>query len=188
LQFFIGWECAQLICVCAPPYGEQISSPGSDMRLTSYSDYTLRMLMYLAINADRITTIAEIAKAYHISETHLMKVAHQLGVAGDIETIRGRNGGIRLVKPLAAINLGRIVRRTEADMELVPCFADTELCAIGKACILQGVLQDALDAFLAVLDQYTLADLVRPRRKLASLLREGTPRSVGAASRPSVAS
>ena len=145
------------------------------MQLTSYSDYTLRTLMYLAINGDRIVTIAEIAKAYHISETHLMKVAHQLGIAGDIETIRGRNGGIRLVKPLAAISLGTIVRRTEADMELVPCFADTELCAIGKACILQGVLQDALAAFLGVLDQ------VHPRRSCQTAPQVGFPLGGGIA-------
>jgi Rrf2 family nitric oxide-sensitive transcriptional repressor len=140
------------------------------MRLTAYTDYTLRTLMYLAVNADRYATIGEIARTYRVSETHLMKIVHQLGVAGDIETIRGRNGGIRLGKPAGMINLGTVVRRTEPDMDLVACFDDAETCAIGQACVLRSALQQALAAFLAVLDRYTLADLVAPRRKLAALL------------------
>jgi Rrf2 family nitric oxide-sensitive transcriptional repressor len=140
------------------------------MQLTAYTDYTLRTLMYLAVNADRTTTINEIARTYRISENHLMKIVHQLGVSGDIETMRGRNGGIRLRKPAASINLGAVVRRTEPDMALVACFDDAETCAIGQACVLQGALHKALAAFLAVLDQYTLADLVSPRRRLATLL------------------
>lgn len=140
------------------------------MRLTTYTDYTLRTLMFLAVNADRNTTIAEIAAAYGISETHLMKIVHQLGLAGDIKTVRGKNGGIRLARPPEAIGLGEIVRRTEPDMELVACFGDPHACRIGDACVLQGALQQALAAFLAVLDRYTLADLVVPRHALASLL------------------
>ena len=140
------------------------------MQLTAYTDYTLRTLMYLAVNADRSTTIGEIARTYRISENHLTKIVHQLGVAGDIETIRGRNGGIRLGKPAASINLGAVVRRTEPDMDLVACFDDAETCAIGQACVLRGALHQALAAFLAVLDRYTLADLVAPRRRLAVLL------------------
>jgi Rrf2 family nitric oxide-sensitive transcriptional repressor len=140
------------------------------VRLTSYTDYTLRTLMYLAINGGHHATIAEIAATYRISETHLMKVVHHLGVSGDIETIRGRNGGLRLVKPPAAINLGTIVRRTEVDMDLVACFGDGAICSISQACVLQGILREALAAFLAVLDRYTLADLVAPREKLAMLL------------------
>lgn len=140
------------------------------MRLTAYTDYTLRTLMYLAVNIDHLATIAEIAKAYHISENHLMKVVHQLGVSGDVQTVRGRNGGLRLAKPAASINLGTIVRRTEADMELVPCFDDAELCAISDACKLRTALREALAAFLAVLDRYSLADLVAPRRRLGFLL------------------
>jgi Rrf2 family transcriptional regulator, nitric oxide-sensitive transcriptional repressor len=131
------------------------------MRLTAYTDYTLRTLMYLAVDADRHATIAEIARTYRISETHLMKIVHQLGVAGDIGTIRGRNGGIRLGKPAADINLGAVVRRTEQD---------PGTCPISEACVLRTALHQALAAFLAVLDRYTLADLVAPRRKLATLL------------------
>ena len=140
------------------------------MRLTAYTDYTLRTLMYLAVDTGRPATIAEIARTYRISETHLMKIVHQLGVAGDIETIRGRNGGIRLGKSAAAINLGTVVRRTEPDMDLVACFGNTEICTIGSACVLRTALHEALAAFLAVLDRYTLADLVAPRQQLGALL------------------
>jgi Rrf2 family transcriptional regulator, nitric oxide-sensitive transcriptional repressor len=140
------------------------------MRLTTYTDYTFRTLMYLAVNSDRHATIGEIASAYRISEAHLMKVVHQLGVAGIIETLRGRRGGIRLAKPAESINLGAVVRRTETDLALVPCFDNAASCVIGDSCMLSKVLQEALAAFLAVLDRYTLADLVVPRRRLAALL------------------
>lgn len=145
----------------------------SGMRLTAYTDYTLRTLMYLAVNPDRLVTIAEIARIYRISETHLMKIVHQLGLAGDIETIRGRNGGLRLRRAAAAINLGRVIRRTEEDMNLVACFDASGSCAIGGVCVLQSILHDALTAFLTVLDRYTLADLVAPRASLAALLGVG---------------
>jgi Rrf2 family transcriptional regulator, nitric oxide-sensitive transcriptional repressor len=151
------------------------------MRLTAYTDYTLRTLMYLAVNADRLATIAEIARTYRISESHLMKVVHQLGMAGDIETIRGRNGGLRLGRPADAINLGTVVRRTEEDMDLVACFDGSATCAISEICVLQAVLHEALAAFLAVLDRFTLADLVAPRAQLAALLGIGaSPQKPGA--------
>jgi len=145
------------------------------MRLTAYTDYTLRTLMYLAVNTGKLATIAEIARTYRISETHLMKVAHQLGMAGDIETIRGRNGGLRLGRPAEAINLGTLVRRTEEDMDLVACFDGSATCTISEICVLQAVLHEALAAFLAVLDRFTVADLVAPRAQLASLLGIGAP-------------
>jgi Rrf2 family nitric oxide-sensitive transcriptional repressor len=140
------------------------------MRLSTYTDYTLRTLMYLAVNEGRRTTIAELARAWRISEAHLMKIVHQLGISGDIETIRGRNGGLRLRRRPAAVNLGTVVRRTEGDMDLVACFEGSASCAISEACVLQAVLHEALAAFLGVLDRYTLADLVAPRAKLAALL------------------
>ena len=140
------------------------------MRLTAYTDYTLRTLIYLALNAGRHATIAQIAATYHISEAHLTKVVHQLGVAGEIETMRGRNGGLRLKRPAEQINIGAVVRRTEPDLELVPCFEAAGACAIGATCVLQLALHEALAAFLAVLDRHTLADLVAPRRRLAALL------------------
>jgi Rrf2 family transcriptional regulator, nitric oxide-sensitive transcriptional repressor len=135
--------------------------------------------MYLALDTGRHATIAEIARTWRIPESHLMKIVHRLGVAGDIETIRGRNGGLRLGKPAASINLGTVVRRTEVDMDLVACFDGASTCAISEACVLQAVLHEALTAFLTVLDRYTLADLVAPRAKLATLLGIGVPAPTG---------
>ena len=140
------------------------------MRLTTYTDYTLRVLIRLAVGPRDLTTIAEIADSYGISENHLTKVVHKLGVAGYIETVRGRNGGIRLLKRPGDINVGEIVRRTEPDFDLVPCFAESSACAIEPACVLKDALAEARDAFLAALERYTLADLVVPRRKIAALL------------------
>ena len=146
------------------------------MRLTAYTDYTLRTLMFLALRPGEHATIASIARAYAISEAHLTKVAHQLGLAGDVETLRGRGGGLRLARPAASINLGTVVRRTEPDMNVVPCLGDAGACAIGGACVLQTAMAEATAAFLAVLDRYTLADLAAPRRRLATLL--GLPAEV----------
>jgi Rrf2 family nitric oxide-sensitive transcriptional repressor len=125
------------------------------MRLTAFSDYSLRTLICLAVKGR--STIAEISRLYDISEAHLNKVVHQLGIAGDIETIRGRGGGIRLARPPEAINVGAVVRRTE-DLALVTCL-DGGACLISPDCMLQTALKEALAAFLAVLDHYTIADL-----------------------------
>jgi len=142
------------------------------MRLTSYSDYSLRVLMYLAVRADAVATIEEISRAYGISKVHLMKVVHELGRAGLVETTRGRGGGLRLARRPDEIVVGDVVRRTEDKMDLVECFdPDTSQCRIEPACRLRGVLGEALDAFLTTLDRYTLADLVARRRKpLSDLL------------------
>jgi Rrf2 family nitric oxide-sensitive transcriptional repressor len=125
------------------------------MRLTAFSDYSLRTLICLAVRGQ--STIAEISRLYGISEAHLNKVIHQLGVAGDIETIRGRGGGVRLARPPETINAGTVVRRTEA-LALVTCL-EGGACLIASACMLQTALKEALAAFLAVLDRYTIADL-----------------------------
>lgn len=141
------------------------------MRLTVYSDYALRMLIYLAVDTSRLATVGEIADAYGISKNHLTKVAHELGVWGYVETVRGRGGGLRLARPAGEIGLGEIVRKTEPDMALVPCFAPIDDdCAIARCCLLKEALRKAGAAFLAVLDGYTLQDLVRPRTRLRSLL------------------
>jgi Rrf2 family nitric oxide-sensitive transcriptional repressor len=141
------------------------------MRLTTYSDYALRVLMYLALKSDGLSTIAEIAESYDISEAHLMKVVHQLGVAGFIETTRGRNGGLRLAKPVEAIGLADVINTTEPDMAIVSCFKPVDApCAIFPSCVLKRALAKARDAFMAVLEDYTLADLVAPRVGLAGLL------------------
>jgi Rrf2 family nitric oxide-sensitive transcriptional repressor len=146
------------------------------MRLTTYTDYALRVLMRLALQPERLTTIADIAKDYGISENHLMKVVHQLGLAGFIETVRGKNGGLKLGRPPAEINLGQVVRRMEPDMNPVPCIEAANACVLTPACELRDVLTDARDAFLAVLDDRTLADLARPGRRLAALFRPNEPR------------
>jgi Rrf2 family nitric oxide-sensitive transcriptional repressor len=141
------------------------------MRLTVYTDYALRMLMYLALRDDGLATIAEIAESYDISKNHLMKVAHQLGVAGYVETVRGRNGGLHLAKPAEAIGLGEIVRLTEPDMAVVPCFKPIDApCALRRCCVLRSALQKACFAFVEILDGYTLSDLVQPRARLQALL------------------
>lgn len=141
------------------------------MRLTVFSDYTLRVLIYLGLRNDRLCTIAEIADAYAISRNHLMKVVHNLGLRGDIETVRGKGGGIRLARDPAEINVGAVVRATEHDAPLVECF-DTEAsaCRIEAACLLKGVFGRAAQAFYAVLDQYTLADLLKTERRMTALL------------------
>lgn len=130
------------------------------MRLTVYTDYSLRLLMYLAIKPDGLTTIPEVAKAYGISSNHLMKVVHQLGQAGYVETLRGRSGGMRLARPAAGINLGDVVRFTEPDMDIVPCFrAENDTCPLRGGCRLKSALNRARIAFMAVLDEYSLDDL-----------------------------
>ena len=145
--------------------------------------------MYLAIKDDGLATIAEIAGSYGISKNHLMKVAHQLGVGGYIATIRGRSGGLRLAKPAERISVGEIVRRTEPDMALVPCFTPLDgPCAIRSCCELRFALDEARLAFVAVLDGYMLSDLVRPRAPLRNFLAIGVSNEppVAAARRKSV--
>lgn len=141
------------------------------MRLTTYSDYAFRALIYLAVRGDEPCTIQEMADHYGISRNHLMKVVQQLGQLGYVETTRGRGGGIRLGRAPAEINLGEVVRHTEDDMTIVECFDPAnDRCAISRACRLRGVLGEALAAWLAVLDRYTLADLVENERALVRLL------------------
>lgn len=141
------------------------------MRLTTYSDYALRVLMYLALKSDGLSTIAEIAASYKVSEAHLMKVVHQLGVAGYIETVRGRGGGLRLAKPVEAIGLAEVIRMTEPDMAIVSCLKPLNApCMINPSCVLKRALERAQQAFMEVLEGYTLADLVVPRGRLSSLL------------------
>ena len=135
------------------------------MHLTRYTDYSLRVLIYLAVQQEELATIEEIAKAYGISNAHLTKIVHQLGRAGYVETVRGRGGGLRLAQPPEKIRVGEVVRHTEA-MALVECFdPKTSHCRIEPVCDLRAALRDALEAFLRTLDGYTLADLVVRRRK-----------------------
>jgi Rrf2 family nitric oxide-sensitive transcriptional repressor len=141
------------------------------MRLTVYTDYALRVLMYLAVHSAPLPTIAGIAASYGVSRAHLMKVAYELGRAGYIETVRGKKGGLRLARAPQDIRLGDVVRTTEPDLALVPCFEPTRSpCVLSPECRLRGVLHEAQAAFLGVLDRFTLADLVANRADLAGLL------------------
>jgi len=134
------------------------------MQLTKFSDYALRVLMFAHAAGDRLVTIEEIAAAYRISRAHLMKVVNALTRAGFLTPVRGRSGGVRLAKPADKIVLGAVVRATEPDFALVECFSTGNRCVITGCCRLPSVLGEALDAFLCVLDQHTLASVaLRPR-------------------------
>lgn len=141
------------------------------MRLTSFTDYSLRVLMYLAADPDRRATIAEIATAFDISRNHLMKVVQFLGQQGLLTNVRGRSGGIELGRAPEAINIGAVVKAAEGDAVPAECFdRSSNTCGITKACRLRGVLQEAVEAFQAVLDQYSLADLLVNQKALARIL------------------
>jgi Rrf2 family nitric oxide-sensitive transcriptional repressor len=142
------------------------------MRLTAFTDYSLRVLIYLGTAPQGLATIDRIADAYGISANHLMKVVHQLGQAGYVETVRGKGGGLRLARAPESINVGEVVRRTEDGFAVVECFEkDKPSCAIAPSCVLKLALHEAVAAFLETLDGYSLADLVKPRKALAQVLR-----------------
>lgn len=138
------------------------------MRLTAYTDYSLRVLVYLSIQDERLATIKEISEQYGISKNHLMKLVHDLGKNGFVETVRGKNGGLRMGRDPAKITVGAVVRAMEKDMSIVECFdsENYEECQILHACILKGAMRKARKAFLDVLDGYTIKDLVKPKSKL----------------------
>lgn len=141
------------------------------MRLTTFSDYSLRVLIYLGVHEDEIATVGQIADAYGISANHLMKVVHYLAQGGYIETARGKGGGMRLGLAPEKINVGELVRGTEDKRKMVECFdRDNSDCRIEAACLLRGMLGGALEAFFASLDTYTLADLIAPKPRLANML------------------
>lgn len=129
------------------------------MYITQYTDYALRILLFSASNPDRLINIAEVAQAFDISKSHLTKVAAQLTRSGVLKSVRGKGGGLCLGQAAAAINVGAVVRLMEP-LALVECYGQDNHCVISPHCRLAGVLQQALQAFLAVLDQYSLADLV----------------------------
>lgn len=146
------------------------------MQLTRFTDYTLRVLISVGLNdrrgAARGVTIGEISAQYGVSRNHLMKVVQHLAHLGYLRTSRGKGGGLRLARPAAEIGIGAVVREVEGGFPIVPCFGverDTA-CTIVPACVLRGALANALDAFLHVLDEYTLEDLLGPERQLTELL------------------
>lgn len=132
------------------------------MRLTTYTDYALRTLMYLAVNRERLVTIQDIATLHGISKNHLTKVVHHLGQIGMVTTVRGRNGGLRLGWEPADINIGAVVRQTETDFHMAECFhRENNRCVYASACVLEDVLGAATAAYLKVLDGVTLENLIR---------------------------
>jgi Rrf2 family nitric oxide-sensitive transcriptional repressor len=140
------------------------------MRLTLWTDYALRTLIYVGAKSGRLPTIAEVAESFDISKPHLMKVVNRLGQQGYIETIRGKGGGMRLARAPAEIRIGAVVRETEDDLAVMGCLAETGFCRIEGCCVLRRALHEATLAFLHILDGYTLADLLAPRARLVRSL------------------
>ena len=140
------------------------------MQVTLHTDYALRVLIHVAIADSKLITINDIAKTFDVSKQHLMKVVNNLGQKGYLDTVRGRGGGIRLRRPAHDINIGQVVRETEERLGIIGCLERRGYCPIQRVCELRGVFGEATQAFLAVLDEYTLADLIKPRRVLSSLL------------------
>jgi Rrf2 family nitric oxide-sensitive transcriptional repressor len=141
------------------------------MKLSKFTDYSLRVLIYLGAEPDRRATIGEIAGAFGVSEHHLVKVVHFLGRNGWLANVRGKGGGLALAKPPQDIVIGEVVRATEGEDLPAECFGDSPgRCSIARICRLRGVLAEAVEAFHAVLDGYTLADLVHNRSSLARVL------------------
>ncbi|MFO1398796.1 MAG: Rrf2 family transcriptional regulator [Burkholderiales bacterium] len=145
------------------------------MRLTTFTDYSLRVLIYVAARPGTRATIGEIATSFGISEHHLTKVVHSLGKSGFLVNLRGRGGGLTLARPPAEINIGAVVRDTEGAAQPAECFAPDSQCTITRVCKLRGVLNEAVDAFYGILDRYTLEDLVRNRAPLSRVMYAGMP-------------
>jgi len=148
------------------------------MRLTTFTDYALRVLMFLALDRTRLATIPQIAAAYGISQNHLMKVVHHLARAGVVESVRGKGGGLRLARPPESIRIGEIVRAAEGEAPIVECLSDDpHACRISGVCRLAPVLVEGFEALYAALDRHTLADLAGHRRTLANVLVQGPLRN-----------
>jgi len=140
------------------------------MRLTLWTDYALRTLIYVGAKGERLSTIPEIAASFEISKTHLMKIVNKLGQQGYIETVRGKGGGIRLGRSPGQIRIGVVVRETEEHLAVMGCLAESGFCRIEGCCVLRHALHEATRAFLETLDDYTLADLLAPGARLADSL------------------
>jgi len=144
------------------------------MQLTLFSDYALRVLIFVGTKGDEeLSTITDISKHYGISKNHLIKVVHRLGMTGYLSTVQGKGGGFGLAKPPSEIRIGDVIRDTENHFNIAQCFDPSNLseCAIEPACRLKHLLNEALQAFLSITDNYTLADLIRPRASLQKLLK-----------------
>jgi Rrf2 family nitric oxide-sensitive transcriptional repressor len=139
------------------------------MRLTLHTDYALRVLIQVGLNDGKLTTINDIAQTFGVSKSHLMKVVNYLSQKGYLDTVRGHNGGVRLLREPEDINIGQVVRDTENRLDVIGCLEHKGYCPIQRVCVLRGVLRNATEAFLAVLDAHTLADLIKPQRVVSSL-------------------
>jgi len=147
------------------------------VKLTKFSDYSLRLLLYLAVHGDRVVSVSEVSRAYRVSPHIIVKAVQRLVEQGVVASVRGRQGGLRLAKAPADINIGAVVRTTEPTWDLVECFdLSTNTCPIEPACGLKGVLSDAQRAFLRVLDEHTLADFVPRAPALIRLLNRSLER------------
>jgi Rrf2 family nitric oxide-sensitive transcriptional repressor len=151
------------------------------MRLTLHTDYAFRVLIQAGLNGGMLTTISDIAESFDISKQHLMKVVNDLSRSGYLDTVRGRNGGIRLMRDPQHINIGQVVRDIEDKLAVIGCLERKGYCQIERVCVLRGALRDATEAFLDVLDGYTLADLIKPHKALSALLLEPSHVQRGAA-------
>ena len=148
------------------------------MQLTQFSDYSLRLVLYLATHTDRPVSIQEVSQAYGVSPHHLVKVSQRLIEHGLVASVRGRRGGLRLNRPPGEINVGRLVRATEPHFNLVECFDPaTNTCPIDRACGLKGVLRQAHGAFFEVLDAHTVADFLPRAPALIRLWRNASARA-----------
>jgi len=140
----------------------------TDMQLTKFTDYCLRVLMYLSAREDALATVSEISGTYRVSHHHLMKVVQHLNAKGYVETVRGKKGGIRLARKPDFINLGEVVRDCEQNFAIVECFNPVNTqCPLLPACVLRAALKEATKSFFATLDRYTIADLVRGQRSVS---------------------
>jgi Rrf2 family transcriptional regulator, nitric oxide-sensitive transcriptional repressor len=147
------------------------------MRLTLHTDYSLRVLLYAGLKRDALVTIPELVRQFDMSRGHAMKVVHGLARKGYLKTIRGKNGGLRLARPPQAITVGAVVRDMEPELGVVGCLQGRSgYCRIEECCELRQALREAMDAFRAVLDRYTIADLIQPRHALTRLLLEAAGR------------
>ena len=141
------------------------------MRLTLHTDYALRVLLYAGLKRGALCTIPELVQHFDISRGHLMKVVHRLTQKGYLRTVRGKNGGMRLAREAAQINVGAVIRDMEEELGVLGCLqGETGYCRIEQCCVLRSALRDATNAFLSALDRYTIADLLQPRQALTRLL------------------
>lgn len=144
------------------------------MRLTLHTDYALRVLLYAGLKRGALCTVPELVRHFDISRGHLMKVVHRLAQKRYLHTVRGKNGGMRLARHPAEINVGAVVRDMEQELGVLGCLqGEAGYCRIEECCVLRQALGDATNAFLETLDRYTIADLLQPRQALARLLQTG---------------